>query len=539
MCTAISASWQIFPRPPAGSLVVMKKPLVTAALLALIATPANAATTTDTEDLPAGSSVSTVRTDAGPVRGTLTGQYASYQDIPFAAAPVGDLRWAPPQPPTPWSTPRDGTKPSPRCAQTAGGGTPSEQEDCLYLNVTTPNTRLTLDPASRSSVGRKPVMVWFHGGGNSYGAAADFDPHRLAVGGDVVVVTTNFRQGVFSAFTSPGLPGSGDFGLQDQQAALRWVQRNAAAFGGDPHNVTIFGESGGAFDVCAQLTSPPAKGLFQRAIMNSGSCSTNWPANGIKHGSPAGSPWQSRAQAEAQGDALAARFGCVTIDCLRHVPTHDLVSGTDITPITALAYDTPTLPEHPATALAEGRFHRVPVLTGNTRDEGRLTGAFAPADVSYTRLLQDAYHSDGGRVAGRYPVPSRLTWSTVLTDQVWTCNQLKDARQLAKRTPVFHYEFADRTAPTGFFPFPPDVPGGAFHSTDVPYLFDWALFPATFNADQQRLSDTMIHLWAGFAWTGWLPDGLSLAPNDIHPVDMYREHECGFWATVPAPVPAS
>ncbi|WP_132119555.1 carboxylesterase/lipase family protein [Actinocrispum wychmicini] len=577
----------------------MKKLLVTVALLTLIATPAtaNAAGHVDslTDNAAGPHTVSrshTVRTDSGPVRGTVTQDYASYQDIPFAAAPVGDLRWAPPQPPQPWSTPRDGTKPSPRCAQTAGGGTPSEQEDCLYLNVTTPNTH-----------GRKPVMVWFHGGGNSYGAAADFDPHRLVVGGDVVVVTTNFRQGVFSAFASRDLPGcgdvrpckqvSGDFGLQDQQAALRWVQRNAAAFGGDPHNVTIFGESGGAFDVCAQLTSPAANGLFHRAIMNSGSCSTNWPVNGIKHGSPAGSPWQSLAQAEAQGDALAAKFGCGTeapptkpsttrdhppaesdttaarqptesngsnrppamssaatghpsagagtgvVDCLRRVPARDLVSGTDVTPITALAYNTPTLPEHPATALAEGRFHRVPVLTGNTRDEGRLTGAFAPAAVPYAQLLRDAFGSLGDSVATQYPVPSRLTWSAVLTDRVWTCNQLKDARELGKRTPVYHYEFADRTAPTGFFQFPPDVPGGAFHSTDLTYLFDYALFPAAFTADQQRLSDTMIRLWAGFARTGWMPDSLSFAPNDIHPVDLGAEHLCDFWwANLPAPVPA-
>jgi para-nitrobenzyl esterase len=488
--------------------------LISATLLALCATPADAAT-----DL--------VRTDAGPVRGTVHETYATYQDIPFAASPVGNLRWAPPHAPKPWSTPRDATQPSPRCAQTAGGGTPSDQEDCLYLNVTTPDTR-----------GRKPVMVWFHGGGNSYGAAADFDAHRLAVGGDVVVVTTNFRQGVFSSFADSTLPGSGDFGLQDQQAALRWVQRNAATFGGDPRNVTIFGESGGAFDVCGQLTSPAAEGLFQRAIMNSGSCSTAWPANGLKHGSPAGSAWQPLSQAEADGAALAAKFGCSTVDCLRHVPTHDLVSGKDISPITPLAYGTRTLPEHPAKALAEGRFHRVPVLTGNTRDEGRLTGAFAPADVPYDTLLKDAYGSNSVRVAARYPVPGRLTWSTVLTDQVWTCNQLADAKQLAKRTPVYHYEFADRTAPTGFFTFPSDVPGGAFHSTDVPYLFDWALFPATFTPDQQRLSGTMIRFWSGFARTGWMPDSLSFAPDNIHPVDLNAEHSCDFWASLPTQVPA-
>jgi para-nitrobenzyl esterase len=492
----------------------MKKLLITAALLTLTATPANAAN---------GDAQTVVRTDNGPVQGTSAGTYTTYPAIPFAAPPVGALRWVAPQPPVPWSKPTNGTMP--RCAQTGGGGTPSEQEDCLYLTVTTPNTP-----------GRKPVMVWFHGGGNSYGGAVDFDTHRLAVGGDVVVVTPNFRQGVFSGFTDPSLKDSGDFGLQDQQAALRWVQRNARRFGGDPGNVTIFGESGGAFDVCGQLTSPGSKDLFQRAIMQSGSCATNWPDNGLKDGAPASSPWQSKEAADRQGTALKAAHGCSTVDCLRNVPTHDLVSGTDVSPITPLAFGTPTLPEHPATALREGNFHRVPVLTGNTRDEGRLTGAFT--NTPYDTLVNQAYGPNAGRVAAQYPTKDRLTWSTLLTDQVWTCNQLKDATRLSRRTPVFHYEFADRNAPTGFFPFPADVPGGAFHSTELPYLFDVATFPATLTADQQRLADTMIRMWAGFARTGWTAHSLSLAPGDIHPVDLAAEHDCGFWATVPAPVPA-
>jgi para-nitrobenzyl esterase len=184
-----------------------------------------------------------VRTDSGPVRGAVTPEYRTFQGIPFAAAPVGELRWRSPQPPQRWSHIRDATRPGNRCAQGAGAGTPSVHEDCLYLYVTTPRS---------TGHGRlRPVMVWLHGGGSSYGTASEFGAHRLAVGGDVVVVTTNYRLGVFGFFGHRTLADSGGFGLEDQQAALRWVRHNAAAFGGDPGNVTLFGESGGAFDVCA------------------------------------------------------------------------------------------------------------------------------------------------------------------------------------------------------------------------------------------------------------------------------------------------
>jgi para-nitrobenzyl esterase len=252
---------------------------------------------------------------------------------------------------TPWAGVRDATSPRDRCPQTASGGTPSATEDCLYLNVTTPSTP-----------GRKPVMVWVHGGGNSIGAGSDFDATRLAVQGDVVVVTVNYRLGVFSAFSHPDQAGGGAFGLEDQQAALRWVRRNATAFGGDPGRVTLFGESGGAFDVCAQLTSPGARGLFQRAIIQSGTCSTSWPANGLAHGQPAASSFVSLAESNAHGADLAAEYGCAdsanAVDCLRQVPAADLVSRDYVMLITRLAYGTKVLPSRPDQALAQGRFHR-------------------------------------------------------------------------------------------------------------------------------------------------------------------------------------
>jgi para-nitrobenzyl esterase len=487
-------------------------------------------------------------TDSGPVKGTVEQGYRVFLGIPFAAAPVGELRWRSPQPPQRWSQPRDATKPASRCAQGPGGGTPSTSEDCLYLNVATPRS---------AGHGRlKPVMLWVHGAGNSFGAGGDYGAERLAAGADAVVVTPNFRLGVFGFFGHQGLAGSGGFGLEDQQAALRWVQRNAAAFGGDPGNVTLFGESNGAFDVCAQLTSPATRGLFHRAIMQSGTCGTTWPANGIVNGQPAATPWLPLGQVQANGQALAARHGCpdpaTAVECLRRVPAAELTADQQLPVLTPAAFGNRVLPERPDRALAAGRFHRVPVISGHTRDEGRLAAAFAPQpfdEEQYQRLLTGAFGDQARLVAARYPSSAfgspAQAWGAILTDRVWACRQLADDRRLASRTPVYGYEFADRHAPTGFFPFPPNLPPGAFHSSELAYLFNVAGFAVEFTPEQQRLSSQMIRYWGRFAATGnpngpdlpaWsrfrTANSQSLAPGDggIHPVNVDSEHDCGFWA---------
>ncbi len=201
--------------------------------VALVCSVAAAACPPEAKTADAGA---IVRTDSGPVNGTATDEYRAFQGIPYAAPPVGELRWQAPQPPKRWSAPRDATEPGSRCPQlaTAEFGYPgSVDEDCLYLDVITPR--------SARSDRLKPVMVWVHGGGLIAGAGSDYDARRLAVGGDVVVVTVNYRLGLLGFLGHPGLENSGNFGLQDQQAALRWVRRNAAAFGGDPDNVTLRG----------------------------------------------------------------------------------------------------------------------------------------------------------------------------------------------------------------------------------------------------------------------------------------------------------
>ncbi|MBP2320307.1 para-nitrobenzyl esterase [Kibdelosporangium banguiense] len=473
-----------------------------------------------------------VWTDAGPIRGTVATDHQLYQGIPFAAPPVGELRWRSPQPVQPWSAVRDATKPGGACAQTNGGVAATDNEDCLYLNVTTPSRH-----------GRKPVMVYLHGGGNSYLTAGGINGARIATQGDVVVVTTNFRLGFFGFLGHPGLPNSGAYGIEDQQAALRWVQRNAAAFGGDPGNVTVFGESGGAFDVCAQLAAPGSRGLFHRAIAQSGGCSITWPANGVVHGFPASSPWIAKAKAEADGVALATQLGCSTVDCLRALPA-SAFTAIERGP-TPVVVGNKVLPIHPAEALAQGRFNHVPVIWGNTRDEARLTAGLIPPPFDYHGLLVQAF-GDGKAAlveaeypAGRYG-SDRLAYAAALTDGVWVCAQLADDRLLARRVPTYGYEFADRTAPSGFFKdmLPPGFPAGAFHSSELPYLFDTPLFDL--NASQRTLSDQMISYWTRFARTGnpnghglpyWPKNTVqSLAPDAIRQVDAYQEHNCGFWA---------
>lgn len=498
-----------------------------------------------------------VRTDLGPVNGTVTDAYRIFQGIPYAAPPVGELRWRAPQPPERWSAPRDATKPGSRCPQlpSAEFGFPgSVDEDCLYLNVTTPRSARHDRP--------KPVMVWLHGGGLAWGAGSDYDARRLAVGGEVVVVTVNYRLGLLGFLGHPGLEGSGNFGLQDQQAALHWVQRNAAAFGGDPHNITLFGESAGALSTCAHLTSPTAAGLFHRAVIQSGPCMMDWPDNALAPDVPAGSPWTPRSDVEASGSSAAAGLDCAdpatAAVCLRRVPVADLLAAGRPATL-GPAFDTPLLPVSPARALREGRFHHVPVISGTTRDETRLYVALM-ADTPipperYRQLLDEAFGDQAEQVAARYPLnaydsPS-LAWVAVTTDRVWACPTLAGNRLLAQRVPTYGYEFADRQAPA-VFPLAADLPLGAYHGSELAYLFDLVGVDAPLTADQQRLSDQMIRYWARFAATGdpngprlphWPPFEdtgpvgprvQSLAPgaDGIRPIDLAAEHHCDFWSTL-------
>ncbi|WP_394824641.1 carboxylesterase/lipase family protein [Pendulispora albinea] len=501
-----------------------------------------------------------VVTESGPVKGALSDGHRSFRGIPYAAPPVGARRWQPPAPAERWTEVRDATQAGSVCVQGGGGGRPVVgSEDCLTVNVTTPRARPSAKP--------KPVMVWVHGGSFISGDGARYDPPRLAAQGDVVVVTINYRLGVFSLLAHPSLEGT-NFGLLDQQAALRWVQRNAAAFGGDPGNVTLFGESAGGVSTCAQLTSPSSAGTFHRAIMASGNCTIDWPDQGLDPDLSASSGWLTRPEAEAIGTGMARGVGCAdpgtAADCLRNLPAGDLLrsSAVQLPPAYGFrhpVYGTPSLPLHPAQALARGRFHRVPVISGSNLDEGRyFTLKFHTiqpiTEERYRQLLATSYGEHADDVEAHYPVSAyaspALAWGAVITDRVLACPTLRTDRLLARFTAVHAYEFADRRAPA-ILPVPPGMPPGATHGSELPSLFDLPGFDPKFTEEQKVLSERMVGYWTQFARTGnpnthglpgWprfrsgaeIPYVQSLAPGEggIGAVDFASLHQCDFWANI-------
>jgi para-nitrobenzyl esterase len=492
----------------------------------------------------------TVRTTSGTFRGTVDSEVRSFAGIPYAAPPVGDRRWAPPQAAARRPGILDATRPGPACPQTASSvaEVSSTDEDCLRVNVTTPRRG-----------GGHPVMVWLHGGAGTNGAGHLFDPRRMVRDNDVVVVTVNYRLGVFGNFGMRGLPGGGTFGLQDQQAALRWVRDNATGFGGDPATVTLFGESYGALSTTAQLVSPSARGLFHRAALQSDLALHDYPAGTLAPQAPAvPSLWISRPELEALGIEVAQRLGCSDVSCLRRLPVSALLPSGQV--FTRFAFGTEVLPEEPAVALRAGRFAQVPILSGGTRDEHRLYTAIfyelagEPVTAArYLDLLRGAFGSRAPQVAKAYPTEKfgspALAWSRIVTDRVWAKALDEENRLLAAHTPVWAYEFADPEAP-GVIPFPPGFPPGAHHSSEVFYQFDvtgsedfhGAAEPLT--TPQRTLASTMNRYWAAFARSGdpnlhglarWAPFGtvLALAPEHIAPVDYAGEHNVAFWRSLP------
>ncbi|HEX6343687.1 carboxylesterase/lipase family protein [Umezawaea sp.] len=488
-----------------------------------------------------------VRVESGDVRGVVRGDLRVFQGIPYAAPPRGELRWAAPAGVEPWRGTRDATRPGSPCPQVGSSysDTRSTDEECLFLNVTAP----------RSGTG-KPVLVWIHGDG-AIGAGHHFDAARLVERGDVVVVTVNYRMGVFGGFGLPGLEGSGAFGLMDQRAALEWVRRNAAAFGGDPGNVTLFGVSFGATAVAAHLVSEQSRGLFHRAVMHSAFTLVDVPAGAWfpDLGALPSLAWRPVEELEALGAAVARELGAEDLDALRRLPAEELLDHPRVMNVfQAFGHGGAVLPRPPGDALAAGDFARVPVLAGATRDEHRgfvalfreLAGRPVTAE-QYPELLATAFGADAPAVEAEYPLsehPSAsVAWATVLTDRVWARATIRQHRLLAAHTPVYAFEFADRDAPSDFSV--PSLPMGASHSSDVDYLFPTAEFDARLTAGQRELSDVMVDQWTRFARTGdpngeglpeWRPFGdgefvNSFAPGAVRGVDYSAEHRLAFWAS--------
>jgi para-nitrobenzyl esterase len=487
----------------------------------------------------------------GAVRGHALGRGFVFRGLPYAAPPTGHLRWRPPHRPRAWSGVRDATHFAPSCPQAPSPFAPPGRmsEDCLYLNVATP----TLRPGAE-----RPVLVWIHGGGFTQDAGRNYDGSKLAADG-VIVVTINYRLGALGFLAHPALasrPGgpAGNYGLMDQQAALRWVKHNITHFGGNPHDVTIAGQSAGGVSVLAQLVSRGARGLFQRAIVESGAFALQQ---------------QPLAQAEAGGQAFAAAAGCPnqTARCLRHLSVAALVKNFPGAAIPGVV-DGNVLKQSIGTALRQGRFARVPVLNGITHDEEWLfvaglgvavsNGMFVPVPSPVT---PENYTSDIGAVLGVPPARAHaiaaeyppaaygaapvLALSTLLSDANFACPALQVDRWTSRRVLTFGYQFNDDNAPQRFTP-PGALPPIATHSSEIQYLFGQPNlpFPGTFTTDQKVLASHMRAAWASFAAHGdpstaavrWpsLGDGarmLSLVPPRPHVKTGYpADHHCAFWA---------
>ncbi|MEV6306259.1 carboxylesterase family protein [Actinoplanes sp. NPDC051861] len=467
------------------------------------------------------SSPTTVTTDKGVVRGTVTASGTrSYQGIPYAAPPE---RWASPQPAARWAGVRDATRPGAACAQPAGlpVGVPSEAEDCLYLNVTAP-------AGNRRNL---PVIVWIHGGSMMFGTGDMYGPDRLAA--DAVVVSMNYRLGVLSFLTHPALDsgsrfGSGSLALEDQQAALRWVRTNIGAFGGDPRNVTIMGQSGGGYAVCDHLASPVSRGLFTRAIIQSAPCATG------------GS--RTRASAEADSTGVISAVGCTDkpdiAACLRAVPVADLLAAYDVWSEPRPVAGTALLPLSPADAFRTGRFNRVPVMIGVNHDEENGRYAAAPP------IPADSYPATvGPEVLAHYPLSdydnsASLALATIATDRDWAVPTFDTALLLSRWTNTHMYEFAEHDTPW-FAGYPaPDLPWRAQHMAELAYLFDLDLFAPRTPA-QDRLAARLTTTWTNFAADaspGWHPFTparplvQSLASGRWTPTEFLDDHEYDLWS---------
>jgi para-nitrobenzyl esterase len=343
-----------------------------------------------------------VRTKDGVLEGTTEPGLRVFRGIPYGAPPLGDLRWREPQPVAPWKDVRKATDFGARCMQgpifddMVFRDQPSE--DCLYLNVWTP---------ARSAGEKLAVMFWIHGGGFQAGSASEprQDGARLA-GKGVVVVSLNYRLGVFGFLAHPeltkesGRGASGNYGLLDQVAALRWVRDNVAAFGGDPGNVTIFGESAGSFAVSALMASPLARGLFQRAIGESGAYLG--PSTGLE--------LSSLAAEEAKGSRWAASIGAGSLSALRGKTADEILQpALEVRPEFNPTVDGYVLPRHPEALYAAGEQAHVPLLAGWNADESRAEVVLArtkPTATSFVAQIHLEFGPAADSVLAAYPAAS-------------------------------------------------------------------------------------------------------------------------------------
>lgn len=497
-------------------------------------------------------------TVGGTVRGVEGAGVRAFLGVPYAAPPIDDLRWRAPQPIEAWSGIRDATRIGADCVQAigpeavlgGGGGVVVGNEDCLFVNVYAPVPDQVRDDKASEA---RPVMVWLHGGAFTIGAGANYDPSRLAIEQDRVVVTVNARLGALGWLAHPGFEADGEgvggnFGLMDQQAALRWVQANIAAFGGDPGDVTLFGESSGAWSACYLMASPGSDGLFHRVILQSGPCLEPQSLNAAQD--------QARA-----GVAFADGLGCAgdhPVACLKALPAWRIARaastrrGINGARSWGPVHSDATVPLSPPEAFASGAFVRVPVIVGTNADEGRLFATEVRTHARYRNQNVWMYGEAAGAGAlERYPVSEAgpaVAIARSFTDSRFACPSDALRRLLARHVPVHGYEFVDPDVP---FLVPDWIMGldmGAYHAGEVASVFgtSW-LFTDTgrWSPEQRALSQRMMRLWAGFRhdsafatdWpavtSGGGPVRLFDPAGDRMDESFHARHQCGFWDATP------
>ena len=451
-----------------------------------------------------------VTVNKGVLEGTYSGGQigsAAFLGVPYAAPPLGDLRWEPPQPPGKWSGVRKATDFAPACPQLPAGWLPYPvwSEDCLYLNIWTPK----LSPEARL-----PVIVYFHGGSNrsGYSQLTPIGPALSPLG--VVVVTANYRLGPFGFFAHPALTrasphhASGNYGLLDQIQALHWVKENIAHFGGDPDRVTVMGQSSGAFDICLMMASPLALGLFHQAIMESGDCESaliediRAPIhfNGI------------RGTGEGNGEALAADLGVAnrsdTIRKLRSISPEAILNAWRLHP--QLTFDAIVdgwvIPEQPVRIFTDGRQARIPVLVGSNADEATVFAPGPTTVLAYRQYLR----ADSGPWAERefrlWPassdaeVPRQYLKLQNATFAFGAWSMARAMSRIGEPAYLYLFTWADAGERARL---------GACHGEELYFLSDSFPRDWVFVDGQERFGETLRRYWTNFAKSG-KPDGTGL-----------------------------
>jgi para-nitrobenzyl esterase len=465
-----------------------------------------------------------VTTQAGVVQGKVENGSDEWLGIPYAEPPVGNLRWRPPVPKQPWANLMDATSFGRHCLQE---GDFAASEDCLFLNVYAPHMG--------SGKRLHPVMVWIHGGANAAGAGDFYNPTPLVQAGGVVVVTLNYRVNVFGFLANPSIDSEGhpfaNYGIMDQQLALHWVRDNIGKFGGDPDNVTIFGQSAGGSNVATHLVSALSRGLFHKAIIQSGGWQIDTP---------------SLEESEARGAAFARQVGCETdtASCMRSLAGRTLLAHAGVVDTPSGGFDQSTvdgviITESKRTALKSGHVAKVPVLVGSNSDDGHYEvadGMTADGFRGWVEYYAPDLHKPPSEILATYPlsrykVPADAA-RAIAGDYDQSCSSEMLTYLLRKQVPTYWYEFGD--APPGAV--------GADHGAEVPYLF----------ARKDRLSPASTHLsqimratWTNFATTG-APQASEVSPTwpDVSTglvvfrtpksemltrAEFTARHRCWFW----------